>query len=392
MKLCDGYGTDGAVATIMFNGLGKPSENIDRFIKLSGVTLITNSGDSIMVPIQRLGSTTYLSEPYSYLLCDFNIDTKINFDDLMIFSFGWLRQDRCCDVGPLLEGSTILEPIPAHDGRVDIEDLLVFANMWEEWSVQELPKVGSGNNVADQNIRHNDTITLSLAAERTYVDVGDTVILSLMLGTQEPISGMWIRIGYEPYKTRFISAQKVGFCDQQSTGMLSMTPYIHPNAGYVELNVAFTKPIVGNKELQKLKFVVQQPGMLNFFIESAEMRNYNNFPLNLSPSVCEQAKVSVVSTDAVPRHFQLLQNNPNPFNQSTIFRFELPQKAKISLHVYNVLGRRVATVLEDCLASGRHELRWDGRSSAGHSLPSGIYFLKLTNGVQTAIRKFSIIR
>jgi hypothetical protein len=75
-----------------------------------------------------------------------------------------------------------------------------------------------------------------------------------------------------------------------------------------------------------------------------------------------------------------LSNHPNPFNPATTVRFSLEQDADVALHVYDVTGRRLATVVQGRFAAGGHDVRWDGRDDAGRRQPSGLYFARLTDG------------
>ncbi len=78
--------------------------------------------------------------------------------------------------------------------------------------------------------------------------------------------------------------------------------------------------------------------------------------------------------DGVPRSFSLHQNYPNPFNPSTTISFDLPQSAPVSLSVYNLLGQRVALLVDgQVLAAGRQTVSFD----AG-DLPSGVYLYTLS--------------
>lgn len=86
--------------------------------------------------------------------------------------------------------------------------------------------------------------------------------------------------------------------------------------------------------------------------------------------------------DQVPAEFQLSQNYPNPFNPSTTIRFSLPRREHVTLRVFDVLGREVATLLDDELSSGEHSVVFNSKN-----LSSGVYFYRLTAGQFTQIRK-----
>ncbi|MFB0515579.1 MAG: LamG-like jellyroll fold domain-containing protein, partial [Candidatus Neomarinimicrobiota bacterium] len=76
----------------------------------------------------------------------------------------------------------------------------------------------------------------------------------------------------------------------------------------------------------------------------------------------------------LPEEFALSQNYPNPFNPSTVIEYALPEPARVSLRVYNLLGREIVTLIDDWRDIGYHEVIWNGRERAGIPAASGIYF------------------
>jgi len=93
-----------------------------------------------------------------------------------------------------------------------------------------------------------------------------------------------------------------------------------------------------------------------------------------------------------PLSYQLWQNYPNPFNPETSIKFEIPKAGKVQLYIYNVLGQRVATLLNEQYPAGRHEVRWDGRNDSSARLASGIYFLQLKAGSFIQNRRMVLLK
>ncbi len=94
----------------------------------------------------------------------------------------------------------------------------------------------------------------------------------------------------------------------------------------------------------------------------------------------------------LPRAFTLNQNYPNPFNPSTKISFNLSQKGMTSLTVYDLIGRKVKTLVAGDLEGGAHDIIWDGTNQAGMNVASGIYLYKLdANGVSQA-RQMTLLR
>ncbi len=71
-------------------------------------------------------------------------------------------------------------------------------------------------------------------------------------------------------------------------------------------------------------------------------------------------------------------NRPNPFNPNTVVTFTLPQAAEAGLSVYDVAGRKVATLFEGEASAGQHSAAWDGRTDTGTPAATGVYFARLS--------------
>jgi len=96
-----------------------------------------------------------------------------------------------------------------------------------------------------------------------------------------------------------------------------------------------------------------------------------------------------------PTTFQLFQNHPNPPNPDTQITFAItePVNDRAILTVYNVLGQKVATLLDESLPAGQvHSVRWDGTNSQGQRVPSGVYFYRLRLGNSEQTMKMFLVR
>ena len=77
----------------------------------------------------------------------------------------------------------------------------------------------------------------------------------------------------------------------------------------------------------------------------------------------------------LPAVFALHQNYPNPFNPSTTIRYDLPQRSRVKLEIFNVLGQRVEVLVDGWQNAGYHQLQYDARR-----LASGVYFYRIHAG------------
>ena len=95
------------------------------------------------------------------------------------------------------------------------------------------------------------------------------------------------------------------------------------------------------------------------------------------PPLPTDASVPVVASPAGGA-LELRPAAPNPFRATTELRFVLPREDRVTLEVFDVTGRRVATPVPGRrLPAGAHAVRWDGRDSAGRPVAAGVYFVRL---------------
>jgi hypothetical protein len=89
---------------------------------------------------------------------------------------------------------------------------------------------------------------------------------------------------------------------------------------------------------------------------------------------------AVTSPTVVEEDFDGVQVHPNPFNPQTSFRFKVKEKAAVKLQVFNLTGQLVRTIIDEDLAPGVHQRRWNGRNQHGRPAASGVYFYRLQIG------------
>jgi hypothetical protein len=90
--------------------------------------------------------------------------------------------------------------------------------------------------------------------------------------------------------------------------------------------------------------------------------------------------------------FALGQNAPNPFNPATMISFDLPTRGRVSLQVFDVQGRFVATLADRVFSAGRHQVNWDGTDEHGQRVASGVYFYRLSTTGQVESRKMVVLK
>jgi hypothetical protein len=94
----------------------------------------------------------------------------------------------------------------------------------------------------------------------------------------------------------------------------------------------------------------------------------------------------------VPAAFSLAQNHPNPFNPNTRIMYNLAADCHVTLDIYNVLGQKVSTLVDEYQKAGSKTVEWNGRDASGVNVASGIYFYKITAGSFVDIKKMVLLR
>ncbi|RLC45460.1 MAG: hypothetical protein DRH57_07950, partial [Candidatus Cloacimonadota bacterium] len=95
---------------------------------------------------------------------------------------------------------------------------------------------------------------------------------------------------------------------------------------------------------------------------------------------------------AIPAIFELGQNYPNPFNPETKIEYQLPKDTQVEISIYNILGEKVRTLLNENRKAGYHSIIWNGTDHRNRELPSGIYLYRIKTDGYSAIKKMLLIK
>jgi hypothetical protein len=95
---------------------------------------------------------------------------------------------------------------------------------------------------------------------------------------------------------------------------------------------------------------------------------------------------------SLPVALSLDQNYPNPFNARTEIKYALPVDSDVKLEVFNVLGQKITTLVDDRQTAGYYNLIWDGTNESGQVVSSGIYMYKLIAGDNALIKKMLLLK
>ncbi len=101
-------------------------------------------------------------------------------------------------------------------------------------------------------------------------------------------------------------------------------------------------------------------------------------------------KVKFTGSD-IPITYDLAQNFPNPFNPSTIIRYQIPQDGIVTLKIYDILGAEVKTLVNEQKAAGKYEVNFSATGGAS-ALASGVYIYKIQAGDFVSSKKMILLK
>lgn len=109
--------------------------------------------------------------------------------------------------------------------------------------------------------------------------------------------------------------------------------------------------------------------------------------VGMSGVITVQSTTNIENEKGTVKEFKLFQNYPNPFNPSTTISWQSPVSGHLTLKVYDILGNKVATLVDENKPAGSYEINFDGSK-----LTSGLYFYKLQVNQYVSVRKMLIIK
>ncbi len=120
----------------------------------------------------------------------------------------------------------------------------------------------------------------------------------------------------------------------------------------------------------------------NLFLSSFGVDQNNELYICAFDGKIYRFKPTVTRTDKSslekPKSFQLGQNFPNPFNPDTTIPFRVDRRGKVELRIFDINGKLIETLINEKMDFGEHRVTWNGKDENGISLPSGVYFYKIT--------------
>lgn len=238
-------------------------------------------------------------------------------------------------------------------------------------------------------------------------DAGDTISIPINLKNTFHVGGFLFRITYDTLAFEPISVDTTsrsngfewnGFNIDESGVIRFFATSMHPVQNAIP-------PGVGPISLVTVFIRSSAPeGTYNIRFEDEDTTSYDNqlsdslgttliIPVLIDGYVFVNNTTGIDADPAVPEIFELSQNYPNPFNSETMISFSLASPGDVDLVVYDLLGRKVATLYSGPADAGRTDISWDARTASGEVLASGIYYYRLTvKGGQSLTRRMTLLK
>jgi predicted CXXCH cytochrome family protein len=148
------------------------------------------------------------------------------------------------------------------------------------------------------------------------------------------------------------------------------------------LKIGFAKGNGTTTESQNYSFVDKQlkPGFYSYRLKQIDLNGKYAFSKVINVQVVQGL------------NYSLEQNYPNPFNPETSIKYSIPQNGKVSIKVYNLTGKEIMTLIDKEMTAGSYEVKWNGTDNAGITVPSGVYFMRLSSGTYVESKKMVFLK
>jgi hypothetical protein len=315
---------------------------------------------------------------------DFTGDLVVDPDDLALFAAAWNAdpQDVRYEIGPAT--GEVPELIPQPDGVLDFEDLAVFIQMWN-WSFAHN---GFGGGTFQLAKSGSQSPILSLEYSSSAAGKVDGIVtVEIFLEGKANLMMMDGVLSIPPAGLKLVAVEEGEYFDQY----YATAPFfsrVSADSSAVLLAAVGLGSLPG-AEIDKARVATlrfRRTGSQDAIL-TLEYRLRDT-----DAAIIEANRITFEVAPLLPGEFALYPNYPNPFNPNTTIRYDLPERTRVTLVVYDLLGREVRALVNSIQEPGYKSVVWNGVDDRGKPVGSGIYLCRFSTEKYSRTMKLLLVK
>ena len=217
----------------------------------------------------------------------------------------------------------------------------------------------------------------------TYKVEGDTVSVPVMVTeNQGDVYFVQISLEYNPERLEFLDAALTGL----TQGWILVVPEIDESnrnkPGDFNMGIFNIEPLTKSGPVFELRFkMLDTESDIELTMSDYRVSDYTSYSSGI-----------VITPVVIPDDYALEQNYPNPFNPETTIRFAIKEQGHVTLTVYNIMGRRVCTLVDENKTPGNYSVVFKSVDDSGGELASGIYFYHINCNDFDSVKKMVLVK
>jgi len=132
--------------------------------------------------------------------------------------------------------------------------------------------------------------------------------------------------------------------------------------------------------------------LMNIAIETSIASSFTETEMELDYVRVYEASILSSQAETVPNDFNVIQNNPNPFNPVTTLRYKLPRESFVNITIYNMLGNLVNNLVSQKQIAGYKSVQWNATNNQGQPVSAGVYFYTIQAGEYRQTKKMILLK
>ena|GEM_PF-3852783 len=241
--------------------------------------------------------------------------------------------------------------------------------------------------------------TSSVVLLNTTINIGEQIIVTININVSNVnppdnhLGSFTGSLSWNPNVVEYIgdSGMQGGFAG-----------FTNLSAGNINFNGANATGVTGSVNVLQITFEGHAGGTSPLELEYSAMAATETFANLLPILTISDDSITVLShtgtdigdlkNEKCPDEFFISQNRPNPFNPETKINYYLQKSVHVNMEIYNLLGCKVRTLVDEIQVAGNHEVVWDSKDGTGKFVTAGMYIYKITAGKFTEMKKMQFIK